>query len=305
MDEAVSEIVLEILKYIELSHYFEDGRFDEYSRKKSVLVFMPGIVEITQLREAILALGRIEPPKEQIVEQFFHYHAFRHARPLCIHSSMTREEQDKMFELVHSNLRKIIIATNIAESSVTIPDVAFVIDSCFIKENEYDYSLGMNRLKLKFSSRASMRQRMGRTGRVEDGFCFRLMTQHFFNSSLSEYNDPEVLRCQLEKIVLKTKISSIGEPLSIIGDLVDRPTDVNLSLSFKTLINYGALSYPSLAHPSGEVTEIGKLMGMLPCDISLTKIIVTGFTLQVLQESVAIAAILSTDRDFFLHNYYQ
>jgi len=74
-----------------------------------------------------------------------------------------------MFTKCGPHERKVIIATNIAESSVTIPDVAFVIDSCFIKENEYDYKQGMHRLRLKFSSKASLRQRMGRTGRVEDG----------------------------------------------------------------------------------------------------------------------------------------
>lgn len=122
---------------------------------------------------------------------------------------------------------------------------------------------------------------------------------------MSNYNDPEILRCQLERIVLKTKISKIGEPLTIVQDLIDKPTDTNLSLAFKNLINFGALSHPSSDHPSGEVTKLGILMGMMPCDISLTKLIVTGYTLGTLHESIAIAAVLSTDRDLFISSYSQ
>lgn len=183
--------------------------------------------------------------------------------------------------------------------------MAFVIDSCYIKDNEYDYNLGMNRLKMKFSSKASLKQRMGRTGRLEDGYCIRMMTEHYYDTCLSNYNDPEILRCQLERIVLKTKISKIGEPLTIVQDLIDKPTDTNLSLAFKNLINFGALSHPSHSHPSGEVTKLGILMGMMPCDISLTKLIVTGYTLGTLHESIAIAAVLSTDRDLFISSYSQ
>jgi HrpA-like RNA helicase len=98
--------------------------------------------------------------------------------------------------------RKVIIATNIAESSITIPDVKYVIDFMLTKELFYDPMTKCESLHLSWASKASSKQRSGRAGRVADGFAFRLCTDKFFKHTIQEYPKPEMQRCPLEKLVL-------------------------------------------------------------------------------------------------------
>src|SRR4051812_2941850 len=98
--------------------------------------------------------------------------------------------------------RKIIIATNIAESSITIPDVKYVIDFMLSKELYYDPMTKSESLILSWISKASSKQRSGRAGRVADGVVFRICTRNFYNNSIPEYPKPEMQRCPLEKLIL-------------------------------------------------------------------------------------------------------
>jgi len=163
----------------------------------------------------------------------------------------------------------------------------------------------MNKLNLMFTSKASMNQRKGRTGRTSEGICLRLMSKEFFDDIIVDYPKPELIRCQLEKVILQAKISKIGEIFDIFEDLIEKPNDRNLSHSFKTLIDLGALTVPSLNYPSGNVTKIGFLMSIFPCDVKLTKMIITGYTLGVVDEVIAIASYINIDRDLFFNSFEQ
>jgi len=121
----------------------------------------------------------------------------------------------KIFQSVGNHIIKIIISTNVAEASITIPDVSIVIDTCKVKEITYDVELQANNLITKFASQDSLRQRKGRAGRVSKGRCFRLITKNTFNKQ-SQHSIPEILRVSLTSIILQVK--------SMLMHLVDNAT---------------------------------------------------------------------------------
>ena len=122
---------------------------------------------------------------------------------LILHSLISDEEQEKVF--INSNKRKIILATNIAESSITISNIDFVIDFCLVKQNRFDEDQNTSLLELRWCSEASCNQRKGRTGRVRKGKYFQLITNELSNK-LQKYQVPEILRSPLETPILKLKI---------------------------------------------------------------------------------------------------
>lgn len=111
----------------------------------------------------------------------------------------------------------MIISTNIAESSITIPDVKYVIDFMLTKELHYDPVTKSESLILSWVSKASSKQRAGRAGRVSEGVVFRICTENFFKNSIPEYPKPEMQRCPLEKLILQVKLWDKYDPEEILG----------------------------------------------------------------------------------------
>lgn len=111
----------------------------------------------------------------------------------------------KDFEILSKDKRRVILSTNVAESSITVPDCLFVIDFCMTKEIIYNPKNLCEKLSLQYCSKASCDQRKGRTGRLFPGVCFRLIPERVFKNKLSQYSLCEMLRCPLEKIVLRLK----------------------------------------------------------------------------------------------------
>jgi HrpA-like RNA helicase len=157
----------------------------------------------------------------------------------------------------------------------------------------------MERLDLKYASRASLEQRKGRAGRVNKGYCFRIMTENYFTHSLNNFINPEIMRCPLEKVILKTKISGIGEPLEILSSCINNPNDYDLGNAFRNLIDFGAISIPNNLNPSGKVTFIGEMIAKLPCDIKITRILLMGYCFRVFEQAAVICAFLNVDKDMF------
>ena len=117
----------------------------------------------------------------------------------------------------------MIVATNIAESSITIPDVKYVIDFMLTKEVHYDPASRSESLQLTWCSKANATQRSGRAGRVSDGFVFRLVTKQFYNNSMPDFPMPEMQRCPLEKLILQIKLWNKYEPEEILGRAIQPP----------------------------------------------------------------------------------
>jgi HrpA-like RNA helicase len=174
--------------------------FQDAEAKQSVLVFLPGLAEIFQFIDFIH-------------ESYDRLWIQQNLELIPLHSSLNEEEQDRAFKTVQKgSRRKVIVSTNLAESSITIPDVKFVIDFMLTKEVHYDPTSRSESLELTWCSRANAVQRAGRAGRVMNGHAFRLVTQHFFKHSVPEFPVPEMQRCPLEKLILQIKLWDRYEP---------------------------------------------------------------------------------------------
>ncbi|KAG8981845.1 hypothetical protein FRB90_006966, partial [Tulasnella sp. 427] len=170
------ELIVRILESI----CFGDPEYSGYSA--AVLVFMPGINEIRKLHDALVEHSE------------FGGDGFR-IYPL--HSTISSEDQTAAFEIPPEGVRKIVIATNIAETGITIPDVTCVIDSGKHRENRFDEKRQISRLTETFIAKSNAAQRRGRAGRVRDGLCFHLFTKYRHDSSFADHPDPEMMRLSL------------------------------------------------------------------------------------------------------------
>lgn len=155
---------------------------EDYEKEKaSILVFLPGLAEIFQFIE--------------YMQEFYDRMWIKqHLELIPLHSSLNEDEQDRAFKNVQrmEGRRKVIVSTNLAESSITIPDVKYVIDFLLTKEVHYDPASRSESLQLTWCSRANATQRAGRAGRVSDGFTFRMVTKSFYNNAMPAYPMPEM-----------------------------------------------------------------------------------------------------------------
>jgi HrpA-like RNA helicase len=156
----------------------------------AILVFLPGRGEIESLASCLYG-------NETIVGD----------RNLCtvlkLHSAVPKSEQDRVFKPAVQGTVKIVLATNIAETSVTIPDVSHVIDTCRVKESRYNASTRIKELVTVWTSRASLKQRSGRAGRTSAGVCWRLCTEDFCEQTMLDQTTPEMLRTPLDELILQ------------------------------------------------------------------------------------------------------
>lgn len=256
--------------------------------RASVLIFAPGMYEITRIEETL----RTKFPHGQL-------------NILPLHSDIAIEQQKRVFEKQQPTRRKIIISTSIAESSITVPDVKYVIDTCLTKQLWCDPVTNYTHLRVEWASKSSLNQRKGRAGRVSDGLCFRLITRNFYQTSLDEHDLPAMLRCPLEKLVLNTKRLNCGEPKKVLSLAIQPPELHDIERTILLLKEAGALTLRTngFINPyDGDLTYAGKVMAQLPIDIKLSKLILLGHAFGRLRECVIIAAALST-KSFFSRYY--
>ncbi|KAG7200201.1 hypothetical protein KM043_000633 [Ampulex compressa] len=240
------------------------------------LIFLPGIHEIEEMHD-LLCSPKYQNSKWDIV---------------VLHSSITNEEQLRIFEKPPTGYRRIILSTNIAESSITVPDVKYVIDFCLTKQLITDLRTNLQCLELTWASKANCQQRAGRTGRVMDGRVYRLVPKNFYDNALPKVGHPEILRAPLENIVLKTKLLDMGEPRAILALSLDPPDLSNLESTILLLKESGALlNRPeNMKHFDGELTDLGRIMANLPMDIRIAKLIMLGHVFSVLRDAIIIGA---------------
>jgi len=210
-----------------------------------------------------------------------------------LHSSLSEEEQDRAFRVQREGRRKVIVATNIAESSITIPDVKYVVDFLLTKELHYDPQTQSEALMLNFVSKASAKQRMGRAGRVADGFAFRLCKERFFHTRIPEYPKPEMQRCPLERLILKIKLWNKYHPEQVLGRAIQPPELRDIHLAIKTLQQTGALTIPPDEEGVPQITGLGKIFVNLPVDIKITRIFLFGMALKCMGQAIMIGCIHS------------
>ncbi|KAL8952546.1 MAG: hypothetical protein Q9222_001536, partial [Ikaeria aurantiellina] len=201
-----------------------------------------------------------------------------------IYANLPSELQSKIFEPTPPGARKVVLATNIAETSLTIDGIVYVIDPGFVKENVYNARTGMESLVVTPCSRASANQRSGRAGRVGPGKCFRLYTKFAFYNELDENTTPEIQRTNLNSIVLLLKSLGINDLIEF--DFMDPPPAETLIRALEQLYALGALN------DRGELTKIGRQMAEFPTDPMLAKAILAADKHGCVEEVLSIIAML-------------
>ncbi|XP_006839667.1 PREDICTED: putative ATP-dependent RNA helicase TDRD9 [Chrysochloris asiatica] len=260
------------------------------SERSSVLVFLPGLGEINYMHELLTNM----------------VHKRLQVYPL--HSSVTLEEQNNVFLSPVPGYRKIILSTNIAESSVTVPDVKYVIDFCLTRTLICDEDTNYQSLRLSWASKTSCDQRKGRAGRVSKGYCYRLVHRDFWDSAIPDHVIPEMLRCPLGSTVLKVKLLDMGEPRALLATALSPPSLGDIERTILLLKEVGALAVSSQRvdeNPhDGELTFLGRVLAQLPVHHQLGKLIVLGHVFGCLDECLIIAAALSL-KNFFAMPFRQ
>lgn len=213
---------------------------------------------------------------------------------LPLHGSIASADQRKIFSKPVPGVRKIILSTNIAETSVTIDDVIFVLDTGKMKEKTYDPYSKMSSLQSTWISQANAQQRSGRAGRSRPGVCFRLYSQSTYTQRFDAHPTPELLRTPLEEVCLQIKLLRLPGSISeFLGRCLQPPSTQAVESSISLLKSLGALT------DLEELTELGEYLAAMPLDPRLGKMILYGAAFQCLDPILTIAACLSY-RDPFL-----
>ncbi|OMO75781.1 Double-stranded RNA-binding protein [Corchorus capsularis] len=248
-------------------------------RPGAVLVFMTGWEDISCLRDQLKAHPLLGDPNRVLL--------------LTCHGSMATSEQRLIFEKPPPNIRKIVLATNMAEASITINDIVFVVDCGKAKETTYDALNNTPCLLPSWISQASARQRRGRAGRVQPGECYHLYPRCVYEA-FSEYQLPELLRTPLNSLCLQIKslqVESIGEFLSSALQAPE-PLAVQNAVDFLKMIG-------ALEDENENLTNLGKFLSMLPVDPKLGKMLIMGAIFRCFDPVLTIVSGLSV-RDPFL-----
>lgn len=271
------ELIILLLEHL----CFEDEAIRAYS--SAVLIFMPGLAEIRRLSELLSqhALFRNE-------ESF---------RIYPLHSTISTDDQHAVFDLLPCGVSKIVIATNIAETGITIPDVTCVIDSGRHREMMFDEKRQMSRLVDNFIARSNAAQRRGRAGRLQRGLCFHLFTRLRHDKLLPERPLPEIMRLSLSDIALRIKTLKVnlGDSIeSVLCGALDPPTPTNIRRAISALVEVKALTLME------DITPMGRLLGALPLDVYLGKFLLIAVVFRCLDPALTIAAALNS-RSLFVN----
>ncbi len=240
-----------------------------------VLVFLPGVGEILRTHEELS--GRAERAGVRIHE---------------LYGDLAPAEQDAV--LRPGALRKIVLSTNVAETSVTIEGVTAVVDTGLARVLRFDVGVGLDRLELERISRASADQRAGRAGRTQAGVCLRLWTERA-QRSLSEHDDPELMRVDLSASVLQ--LLSFGEHEAFRFPWFQAPPRSSLERALSLLTNLGATEWRT-GEETATLTALGRELARFPLHPRLARLLHEGHRRGVLREAALVGALLS-ERDPF------
>ncbi|KAK4582595.1 hypothetical protein RGQ29_025695 [Quercus rubra] len=245
----------------------------------AILVFLTGWDDISKLLDKVKANNFLGDPSKFLV--------------LPLHGSMPTSNQREIFDRPPPNKRKIVLATNIAESSITIDDVVYVIDCGKAKETSYDALNKLACLLPSWISKASAHQRRGRAGRVQPGVCYRLYPKMIHDAML-QYQLPEILRTPLQELCLHIKSLQLGTIGSFLAKALQPPDALAVQNAIELLKTIGALD------DMEELTPLGCHLCTLPLDPNIGKMLLMGSIFQCLNPALTIAAALAHRDPFVL-----
>ncbi len=229
-----------------------------------ILVFLPGEREIREAESALISRN------------------LRHTVIQPLYSRLSAGDQAKVFASIPQ--RRVILATNVAETSITIPGIVYVVDTGVARLSRYDPRSGTTRLQIEGISKASADQRKGRCGRVREGICVRLYDEQSFASRPS-FTDPEIKRTGLAGVILRMKALGLGDVEDF--PFLDPPQPKSITEGYRVLEELGALD------PHRELTPLGMRLARFPLDPRIGRMILAGAELGCLRHVLVIAAALN------------
>lgn len=249
------------------------------SQAGDILIFFPGEREIREAAEHLRGF-------------ISHHVMLRQTEILPLFARLSQAEQDRVFE--PSSQRRIVLATNVAETSLTVPGIRYVIDTGTARVKRYSYRSKVEQLLVEPISQAAARQRAGRCGRVADGICIRLYDEASLLAR-SEFTDPEILRSSLAAVILRMKSLRLG----VVEDFpfIDAPSGRAIADGYQLLQELGAVD------EFNELTALGQTLSRLPLDPRLGRMLLAGKEAGALAEILVITSALSVQdvRDRPLH----
>ncbi|TPX65487.1 hypothetical protein SpCBS45565_g05139 [Spizellomyces sp. 'palustris'] len=261
------DLTAAIVRYICQNFTNDDG---------AILIFMPGVAEIKKCMDTLRTevgnnCGRLEI--------------------MPLHANLTSKEQSMVFRTMRPGVRKVVIATNIAETSITIDDVVYVIDPGKVKEMQFNGTILT--LTETWASRASCKQRRGRAGRVRPGYCYKLFSRHFEQAKMANDSEPEMVRLPLEQLCLQVKSMGNEDVEAFLGKAINPPAVINIEAALKVLRDVSAID------PTDDrLTALGRHMATIPADLRIAKILLFGAIFKCLNAVLTIAACMSSKSPF-------
>ncbi len=260
--------------------------------------FPGGIDESDYVEMAVHAVDRLKsrrrqgdilifmPTEQDILETCEKLEGKRYAATtvLPLYARLPAAQQGRVYSVSGP---KIIVATNVAETSLTIPGIRYVIDTGLARISQYQPGTRINSLPISPISRASADQRKGRSGRIQEGFCMRLFSENDYEKR-SEFTPPEILRSNLAEVILRMIDLDLGDPARF--PFVDRPHSRNIKDGYDTLLELGAVVKSGRAH---ELTPLGRRMARMPLDPRVSRMLLEAEREDCLEEVSVIASVLS------------
>jgi HrpA-like RNA helicase len=248
----------------------------------AILAFLPGLAEILDTERLLvnhnpLGLNFEDTSKFQIFP---------------LHSTSSREQQAEIFKPLRPGCRKIILATNIAETSVTVTDVKYVVDSGKLREIRYDQLRRITKLQCVWVSKSNAKQRAGRAGRVQDGYYYALYSKERSNA-LNAIGQPELLRSDLQETCLSIKAQNFNESVgSFLSQAIEPPSPHAVVGAIQNLIEIEAFTADE------DLTALGRVLSRLPVHPSLGKMIILGVIFRCLDPMITLGA-ATNERSLF------
>lgn len=248
-----------------------DNKLSNEGNNGSILIFLPGVLEI---KKCLNALDN---------DRFW---------ALPLHSALSSQDQKRIFNNPPKGLRKVVASTNIAETSITIPDAVVVIDTGRVKTVQYDHKSNSTRLVEAWASQAEVGQRRGRAGRVQSGLCYKMYTESTMSLMLPQAI-PEIKRTKLESIYLVVKAMGIKDVHQFLQNGLDPPEKQNVENAKRVLGEVGALH-------NDEMTCLGSYLSMLPTDLNSGKMLIFGAIFGCLDACLTLAAVSVSGNPFIV-----
>ncbi|XP_023218184.1 putative ATP-dependent RNA helicase DHX30 isoform X2 [Centruroides sculpturatus] len=251
-------------------------RIDETKPPGAILCFLPGWQEIKLVNNKL----------QNVLSDKLQYHIH------TLHSLIPHNQQSEVFNSVPSNVRKIILATNIAETSLTINDVVYVIDTGCHRELNYNPNNGLSILSTQWISKANVRQRKGRAGRVQCGECYHLFTEDIMND-MPDFPKPEMMRISLENLIIDSKIYNPNiSALEFLSEAVQAPNIESIKCSINDLQQMNILN------ENENLTILGKYASHFALHPRLSKAIIYSALFRCINPVLTIAAMLTGKNPF-------